>query len=213
MKKLFTLLVVVIFSIVSINFTYSFEDDDNSIHTINYLIKYVDTKTSDINKMQEKYNLNNDEEIINKLNELNEISKILLKTKKTWEYNEYISKIVLQLKNNNNALKEYLKAIIDEKKTEAEKYKVIYSKKIKPITEKINDIVINIASKLMQKEKINYKDKQIISLLYQIKQKIDKQNNLTDNTFNTKKDIQNYIISNFNQITFHFGQIKDIVKK
>jgi hypothetical protein len=64
----------------------------------------------------------------------------------------------------------------------------------------------------MIKEKINNKDRQIISLLYQIKLKLDKLGNLTNNTFNSKKDLQNYIISNFNQITFHFKQIKNIVR-
>jgi len=102
--------------------------------------------------------------------------------------------------------------LIQKKKEESKKYSILYSKKIKPITNKINNIVINISSKLIQKERINSKDRQIISLLYQIKLKLNKLEKITTISFNTKKDLQNYIINTFKQITFHFKQIKNIVK-
>ena len=211
MKKLFLTFLVIILIWVNINFTYS-STWNNSSNTINYLIKYTDSKLSDINKIIKKYNLEQDKILIKKIKELKEIKAILIQTKKTWEYNNYINKIMVQLKENNNSLKIYIKKQIIVKKDEAKKYTILFSKKIKPILNKINDIVVNIASKLMIKEKINNKDRQIISLLYQIKLKLDKLSSLTNNTFNSKKDLQNYIISNFNQITFHFKQIKNIVR-
>jgi len=211
MKKLFLTFLVIILIWVNINFTYS-STWNNSSNTINYLIKYTDSKLSDINKIIKKYNLEQDKILIKKIEELEKVRAILVQTKKTWEYNNYINKIMVQLKENNNSLKIYIKKQIIVKKDEAKKYTILFSKKIKPILNKINDIVVNIASKLMIKEKINNKDRQIISLLYQIKLKLDKLSSLTNNTFNSKKDLQNYIISNFNQITFHFKQIKNIVR-
>ncbi len=213
MKKLISTFLIILLIYVNINFTYSYSVKNSDPQTINYLIKYVNEKTEDIKKMQEKYDLIKDETLELRLNELENIKKILLQTKKTWEYNEYIKNIVEQLKQNNNSLKSYLKEKIKFQKEEAKNYTLLYYKKIKPVLNKIDDIVINIAAKLMKKNKINSKDKQIIAILILIKQKIEKLENLTDNSFNTVKELREYIMSNFKQITFHFRQIKNIVKQ
>jgi len=196
---------------ININFTYSFSAKKTN-QTINYLIKYTDSKVADIEKIILKYNLKEDKILNDKIIKLKQIKKILIQTNKTWKYNTYIDKIILELKNNNNSLKLYVKKIISIKKSKIQNNKILFSKKIKPILDKINSITINIASKLIIKDKLNNKDKQIINLLYQIKLKLNKLEFLTHKNFNSKKDIQNYIISNFKQITFHFKQIKDIVK-
>ena len=210
MKKLFITFFIIILIIVNINFTNSFEWNKNQ--TIDYLIKYTNSKISDIEKITKTYNLEENTKLNKKIEELKDLQNILIKTKKTWKYNDYINKIIGELKKNNNSIKIYIKILIQKKKEESKKYSILYSKKIKPITNKVNNIVINIASKLMQKEKINSKDRQIIGLLYQIKLKLNKLGNITNSRFNTKKDLQNYIVSTFKQITFHFKQIKNIVR-
>ena len=210
MKKLFTTFFIIILIIVNINFTHSFEW--NKTQTIDYLINYTNSKISDIEKITKKYNLKDNTKLNKKIEELKDLKNILIKTKKTWKYDDYINKVIGQLKNNNNSIKAYIKILIQKKKEESKKYSILYSKKIKPITNKINNIVINISSKLIQKERINSKDRQIISLLYQIKLKLNKLEKITTISFNTKKDLQNYIINTFKQITFHFKQIKNIVK-
>lgn len=209
MKKILSTLLIIFFLIVNINFTYWL---DESNKTVNYLIDYVNTKKNDLIKMQKKYDLQDDIEINLRLNKLKEINRILLRTSKTWEYNTYISQIVEQLKQNNNLIKENLKQKIEEKKIQAYKYKIFYYQKINPILNKIDNIVKNIAKKLMKKEKYNSKDKQIISKLVLIKNKIDNLYKLTGKNFNTKKDLREYIMYNFKQITNNFGQIKNIIK-
>ena len=213
MKKILSTFFISLFILISIPFTYSSSAEKSDTQTINYLIKYVDTKIGDLIKISKKYDLGDDETIKERIKELEDINNILLKTQKTWQYNEYIKKIVEKLKQNNNLIKIQLKEKIKEQKEEASKYTIVYYKKIKPVLVKIDDIIINIASKLMKKEKINSKDKQIIWILVLIKQKLDKLENITEESFNTIKDLREYIMSNFNQITFHFGQIKNIVRQ
>lgn len=202
---------LILFIWTNISFSYSFENTNN-LETVNYLIKYTDSKISDVEQIIKKYNLENDKKLKIKIQELKNIKKILTLTKKTWKYKLYINKVIKELKDNNTSLKIYIKQTLEIQKEKVNNYKIIYSLKIKPIINKINEIVIKIAWKLMIKEKINNKDKQIINLLYQIKLKLDKLDNLTKINFNTKKELQNYIISTFNQIKFHFNQIKDIVR-
>ena len=211
MKKVLTLLFITFFMLLNINITYS----NNKVNSkkITYLIKYVNTKTNDLEKIRKKYNLENDKNISLRLKKLREIKKILIKTEKTWEYNNYIWKLIKQLKINNTLIKEQLKAKITEQKKEAKKYSILYYKKIKPAIEKINIIVINIAKKLMKKERLNYKDRQIVGILILIKQKLNRLETITENKWNTKKEIRDYIMSNFKQITYNFRQIKDIIKK
>jgi len=211
MKKLFMTFFLILFIWTNISFSYSFENTNN-LETVNYLIKYTDSKISDVEQIIKKYNLENDKKLKIKIQELKNIKKILTLTKKTWKYKLYINKVIKELKDNNTSLKIYIKQTLEIQKEKVNNYKIIYSLKIKPIINKINEIVIKIAWKLMIKEKINNKDKQIINLLYQIKLKLDKLDNLTKINFNTKKELQNYIISTFNQIKFHFNQIKDIVR-
>jgi hypothetical protein len=64
----------------------------------------------------------------------------------------------------------------------------------------------------MKKERLNYKDRQIVGILILIKQKLNRLETITENKWNTKKEIRDYIMSNFKQITYNFRQIKDIIK-
>jgi uncharacterized protein YukJ len=121
--------------------------------------------------------------------------------------------LIEQLKINNTLIKEQLKTRIAKQKKETKKYSKLYYKKIKPAIKKIHKIVVNIAKKLMKKNKLNNKDRQIVGVLIPIKQKLDRLKSITKRKWNTKKEIRNYIISNFRQITYHFRQIKDIIKK
>jgi len=211
MKKVLTLLLVTFFTLLNIDITYS---NNNKVDSkkITYLIKYVNTKTNDLEKIRKKYNLESDKNISLRLKKLREIKKILIKTEKTWEYNDYIWKLIEQLKINNTLIKEQLKIKIAEQKKEAKKYSILYYKKIKPTIEKVDIIVINIAKKLMKKEKLNNKDRQIVGILMLIKQKLDRLETITEKKWNTKKEIRDYIMSNFKQITYNFRQIKDIIK-
>jgi len=120
--------------------------------------------------------------------------------------------LIEQLKINNTLIKKQLKIKIAEQKKEAKKYSILYYKKIKPTIEKVDIIVINIAKKLMKKEKLNNKDRQIVGILMLIKQKLDRLETITEKKWNTKKEIRDYIMSNFKQITYNFRQIKDIIK-
>ena len=211
MKKVLTLLLVTFFTLLNIDITYS---NNNKVDSkkITYLIKYVNTKTNDLEKIRKKYNLESDKNISLRLKKLREIKKILIKTEKTWEYNDYIWKLIEQLKINNTLIKKQLKIKIAEQKKEAKKYSILYYKKIKPTIEKVDIIVINIAKKLMKKEKLNNKDRQIVGILMLIKQKLDRLETITEKKWNTKKEIRDYIMSNFKQITYNFRQIKDIIK-
>jgi hypothetical protein len=67
--------------LLNINITYS----NNKVNSkkITYLIKYVNTKTNDLEKIRKKYNLENDKNISLRLKKLREIKKILIKTEKT----------------------------------------------------------------------------------------------------------------------------------
>ena len=208
MRKLITFLVLSSTILNSIAFSYA----SNDTKTINYLINYVNVKSSDIEKMQKKYNLEGDEDIKQRLKKLEEVKNILTKTSKTWEYNSYIPKIVEQLKENNTKIKEQLKEKIEKKKQEADKYKLMYYKNLIPVINKINNITINIAKKLVKKENYNSKDKQIIAVLILIKQRLAELEKLSEKSFNTKKDLKEYLMSNFKQITNNFRQIKNIVK-
>lgn len=208
MKKLLTLWVILLILFSNINISYW----NNDSKTIKYLINYVNDKNSDIEKIQKKYNLEEDKEIKEKLKRLKEIKNLLLKTSKTWEYNDYISKIIEQLKNNNSQVKEIFKEKIKEKKQEVQEYRIIYKNTLDPVIKKIDGIIINIAKKLVKKEKFNYKDKQIISILTLIKQRLNELENLDKKEFNNKKDLREYIMFNFKQITNNFRQIKKIVK-
>lgn len=210
MKKVLTLLLITFFILLNINIIYSNDKVDSK--KIIYLIKYVNTKTNDLEKIRKKYNLENDKNINLRLKKLREIKKILIKTEKTWEYNDYIWKLIEQLKINNTLIKEQLKIKIAKQKKEAKKYSILYYKKIKPVIEKIDIVVIDIAKKLMKKEKLNNKDRQIVGILILIKQKLDILKTITEKKWNTKKEIKDYIMSNFKQIIYNFRQIKDITK-
>jgi len=210
MKKILFTLFIIFSIITNINYSYSF--DENNIKTVESLINYINTKTEDLVKMQEKYDLVDDKDIKQRLNKLEEIKKILVKTSKTWEYNNYVLDLVEQLKFNNTLIKENLKIKIIEKKIEADKYKILYYQKINPVIDRINIIVKNIAKQLMKKEKLNLKDKQIIWILTLVKQRLDKLDNITNIDFKTKKDLIDYIVSNFKQVTNNFKQMKNIIK-
>jgi hypothetical protein len=121
--------------------------------------------------------------------------------------------LIEQLKINNTLIKEQLKIKIAEQKKETKKYSKLYYKKIKPTVKKMNEIVINIAKKLMKKNKLNNKDKQIVGILIPLKQKLDRLKSITKRKWNTKKEIRDYIMSNFKQIIYNFRQIKNIIKK
>ena len=211
MKKIFNILLIFLIIWINFNYSYSFSET-NSSQTINFLIKYTNSKIYDINKIVKKYHLENDNIIKEKIKELKNINNFLQKNTNNPKNKDYIDKLIKKLKNNNNYLKQYIKKLLENKKLEAKKYSIVYFKRIKPIINKLNDIVINIAKKLMQKEKLNYKDKQIIQLLYQIKIKLDSLEKITKINFNTKEDLQQYIINKFNQIKTQFNSIKNIVQ-
>jgi len=82
MKKVLTLLLVTFFTLLNIDITYS---NNNKVDSkkITYLIKYVNTKTNDLEKIRKKYNLESDKNISLRLKKLREIKKILIKTEKT----------------------------------------------------------------------------------------------------------------------------------
>lgn len=209
MKNILTSLMIFLFIISNITIVNS----DFESERIWYLIRYVDTKINDLEKISKKYNLENDKDINSRIKKLVEINNILIKTEKTWEYNRYISKLIEQLKDNNNLIKSQLKVKISNSRIEADKYSILYYKKIKPFTKKINKIIIDIARKLMTKDRLSNKDKQIVWILILIKQKLSDLENITERKWNSKKEVRDYIASSFKQITYNFKQIKNITKK
>lgn len=212
MRKILLTFFIITLIWVNTHFTHSLWEKNNS-QTINYLIKYTDKKISDIEKISTKYDLEKNKIINKKIQELKDLKSILIKSRNTPQYEKYTGNITKKLKENNDYLKKYLKRKIENKKIEVKKYRIIYLKRIKPIINKINSIVINIAMKLKEKEQFNHKDKQIINNLYQIQNNLKNLENITNRNFNTKKDLQNYIIYQFNQVRNLFNQIKAIVKK
>lgn len=211
MRKIFTFLIIMFIAIVNIDFSYSSNNNQDS-KQISYLIDYINGKINDIGEISDKYNLNDDIDVQKRVQKLEEIRKILVKTKKTWEYNKYISKLIIELKNNNILIKKILKEKIIKQKDSAKKYSILYFQKIKPAIDKIESITTDIAKTLMKKDKLNSKDKQIVSILVQIRKKLDFLKELTNKNWNTKKEIKDYISTNFKQITSNFKQIKDIIK-
>ena len=208
MKKIFTFLIILIFVVFNIS-TANSNSESKRIQT---LIKYVDTKISDLEKISNKYDLNGDIDINKRLKKLKEINNILVKTKTSGEYNNYIPEIIEQLKDNNNLIKEQLKVKIEASKIEWEKYSALYLEKISPIIKKINKITVDIAKKLMKKDKLSPKDGQIVWILILVKQKLVELENITEKKWNSKKEVKDYILSNFKQITNNFRQIKNISK-
>jgi hypothetical protein len=81
MKKILTLIFMIFFTFLNIGITYSDKNLDSK--KIVYLIKYINTKTSDLEKIRKKYNLGNDENIELRLQKLKEIKKVLIKIEKT----------------------------------------------------------------------------------------------------------------------------------
>jgi hypothetical protein len=81
MKKILTLIFMIFFIFLNIGITYSNKSLDSK--KIIYLIKYINTKTSDLEKIRKKYNLKNDKNIELRLQKLKEIKNILIKTERT----------------------------------------------------------------------------------------------------------------------------------
>jgi hypothetical protein len=81
MKKILTLIFMIFLTFLNIGITYSDKNLDSK--KIVYLIKYINTKTSDLEKIRKKYNLGNDENIELRLQKLKEIKKVLIKIEKT----------------------------------------------------------------------------------------------------------------------------------
>ncbi len=210
-KKILIAFFVLLLVLVNIDFTYSFSNQ-NKTHTINLLIKHTDSRISIIEKVLKKYDIEKSKEIKEKIKELREIRNLLIQINRTWKHKKHIKNIVEKLRINNDFFRYYIKEKIKNKRLEVRQYSIIYSKRIDPVLNKIDTIVINIASTFIQKNKISSKDKQIINLLYQIKQKTDNLKKLNQNNFNTRKELQNYIINTFNQIILNFKQIKNIVR-
>ncbi len=207
MKKLLTYILIAFFSFLFTNFTLANFDSDK----VSFLIKYVDDKISDLEKIGKKYDIENDDKFISRVRKLEEIKKILVRTKRTWEYNKYIAKITEQLKENNNLIKTELKEKINIQKNEALKYSDLYYDKVRVKIKKIDKIIIDIARKLMEKEKLSDKDKQIVWLLSLAKQKLDDIKDIKKRNWNSKNEVKQYIISSFNQIAYNFKQIRSIV--
>jgi len=181
-------------------------------NTTQYIIQYVETKIDDTKQIQEKYDLKNDEKIKNYLEKLKNFEDILKKIQKTQSWKDFIPKIVNQIKNENDIIRLYLKEKIQEQKKIAHKYSLLYSQQLATIIKKINNIISKIWKTLINKENFNTKDKQIIDILYLIKLKLNNLESITKKDFYTKKQLDNYIISNFSQIKAHFRQIRQIAK-
>jgi len=210
MKKIFIFLIL-IFS--ALNFSTIFASENNQ--TINYLIKFINSKNYDLENIVQKYDLEKDSKIKQYINDYKNLKSFLEKLKKssnTKQNKIYIANTVKKLKSLNEEIKSYLKQKIIENKQKTKKYSIIYSKKLKPIIEKIDWIIQKIALKLVNKDNYSKKDKQIINILYLIKQRLNNLNSITTKTFYSRKQLNNYIISNFSQIKNHFRQIRQIAK-
>jgi DNA integrity scanning protein DisA with diadenylate cyclase activity len=209
MKKILTsfliLLLIIIVNINIVSANYEFKK-------LSFLIKYVNTKIDALEKISKKYDLEEDIDIQSRISKLKEVNNILIQTKKTWKYNNYISQVVERLKENNTLIKRQLKSKIEDKKKEADIYSYLYHDKIDSHIKSLNKIVIAIATKLMEKDKLNSKDQQIVLILVLIKQKLNELNTITEKKWRNKKEIKEHIIFSFKQIINSFKQIKDITK-
>jgi DNA repair exonuclease SbcCD ATPase subunit len=176
------------------------------------LIKYNYTKIKDLQTIQEKYDLKNDKQINKYISDYKKLNNLLNKLKTAKNKDDFVENIITKLKKLNEEIKIYLKEKTTIQKQKAKKYAKIYEKKLKKVTKKINNIITNIAKILIKKEHYNSKDKQIINILYLIKQKLNNLENLSSKTFFSRKDLNKYILDNFNQIKAHFRQIRKIAE-
>lgn len=209
MTKLFISVITLIFIVINSTTAYS----DTNTEKTKYLIKYVSEKISDLEKIKNRYDLIKDKEINSRETRLKEINKLLEKNKKTWEYNKHIPQIITQLKENNNLIKLQLKEKIKKKEDEAEKYAKTAHWKIRKTIKKTNKIVISIARELMKKEDLNNKDKEMVWILIQIKNKLEEMDSIKKKKWDTKKDIIKHVVSWFNQVSSNFKQIRKISKE
>ncbi len=208
MRNILTFILILALIIPNIGLVYSNYDWKR----VSYLIKYVDSKISDIKKIVKKYSLQDDNEIKSRIRKLREIKRILTETEKSWKYKNYTQKLIEQLKENNELIKKQLKQKIEQKKIEAKKYSILYYEKIKPRIKKIDNILILIAKKLIEKDKFNKKDKKIIWVLISIKQKLEELDSITNKKWKSKEDIRLNISYNFRQMKDSFDSLKDIIR-
>lgn len=224
MKKVFSLITLVLLLLTDKTFAISYSDDikldlnpyiENTTNNINWarlIEKYLKNLKTEIETFNEKYNINSDKEIDNFLKKL-EMMIISLRKIQTVSVEKYTAEdvmrsIVNELKTLNPKIKSYLKVkktlIVIETKNVKNNY-VIFSQKLsRSLTKFINEI------KLRSTDENRFEVEKHLNAL---KKENNKLLSFSELSFDNPYEVKTKFLSILNNINREFLEIKKLVKK
>lgn len=220
MKKIYLLLLFVLLSSLNINYisadfsSIKNKSQINSEKAVNLLKKYVWNLKKELIKISEKYKIENDKKIKEKISRLNNIIYSINKIKewkvKTNEINLKINNIIIELKSLNFEIKNYIKTKIYQRQKEVNFLKSKYSKKINILIRKLEKIN-TILTKKLNKNNL-YKRNEYTRDLKKLNYEILELKKINSIKFNTKYDFWIFIKKRIINIKEQIIKLKEIIE-